>query len=599
MVAEMERLKAAQQLTAAEADEAREEAREERRALESELERSTSKVGELEGALLTARAEFRAEAARREREVAKMAGQIEAIREERTQEQIRPATPPEAGGVSPRVATAVSALKEQGHVAFRQLASDVALADPEVRAVVDAAAAKLEDLEEQLLAQEEHAMQQAEQASELQAFFRSTPTAAWELSAGPRGFFMHGGQELTDVNNAWADCLLWAGRQADPAWANDVIFSHLSLIRGARRNYTPEECKVLAAEFSELEARYKASGMEPDFLAALQALQEEEDGMGKIWSPTLGPGPSGQAQSPHESACSRDSSSGSSSADSQTTNMQELIAALEEAKADLEALRRTMLDLKAQHEIESSSLQSALLAEETAIAKLVDEHTGEVEKLRQEKASLLEELARSDEKVGTLIQDFETASTTPPTSPMRELELVSSLDRATQLAHNAEMAQQENVDSLRRQLEQANAELNAARSQLAQTASVSSATHSEYSVSNNSGAASAKQETSSSLVGPSRLPEHLEEELQVLALELQSTASELHTLRETSDASLDEYGKQVDFYSKSVERLIGDKTSLQQENSMLLEELTGTKVQIAEVLEDYDKAKKQLFAHSK
>jgi chromosome segregation ATPase len=279
--------------------------------------------------------------------------------------------------------------------------------------------------------------------------------------------------------------------------------------------------------------------------------------------------------------------------------MQELIAALEEAKADLEALRRTMLDLKAQHEIESSSLQSALLAEETAIAKLVDEHTGEVEKLRQEKAALLEELARSDEKVGTLIQDFETASTTPPTSPMRELELVSSLDRATQLAHNAEMAQQENVDSLRRQLEQANAELNAARSQLAQTASVSSATHSEYSVSNNSGAASARQETSSSLVGPSRLPEHLEEELQVLALELQSTASELHTLRETSDVSLDEYGKQVDFYSKSVERLIGDKTSLQQENSMLLEELTGTKVQIAEVLEDYDKAKKQLFAHSK
>merc|ERR1719198_91994 len=154
------------------------------------------------------------------------------------------------------------------------------------------------------------------------------------------------------------------------------------------------------------------------------------------------------------------------------------------------------------------------------------------------------------------------------------------------------MAQQENVDLLRRQLEQANAELNAARSQLAQT-------HYEYSVTNNSGAASAKQETSSSLVGPSRLPEHLEEELQVLALELQSTASELHTLRETSDASLDEYGKQVDFYSKSVERLIGDKTSLQQENSMLLEELTGTKVQIAEVLEDYDKAKKQLFAHSK
>ena len=222
----------------------------------------------------------------------------------------------------------------------------------------------------------------------------------------------------------------------------------------------------------------------------------------------------------------------------------------------------------------------------------MDEHTGEVEKLRQEKASLLEELARSDEKVGTLIQDFETASTTPPTSPMRELELVSSLDRATQLAHNAEMAQQENVDLLRRQLEQANAELNAARSQLAQT-------HSEYSVSNNSGAASAKQETSSSLVGPSRLPEHLEEELQVLAFELQSTTSELHTLRETSDASLDEYGKQVDFYSKSVERLIGDETSLQQENSMLLEELTGTKVQIAEVLEDYDKAKKQLFAHSK
>ena len=106
--------------------------------------------------------------------------------------------------------------------------------------MVDAAAAKLEDLEEQLLAQEEHAMQQAEQASELQAFFRSTPTAAWELSAGPRGCFMHGGQELTDVNNAWADCLLWAGRQADPAWANDVLFSHLSLIRGARRNYTPE-----------------------------------------------------------------------------------------------------------------------------------------------------------------------------------------------------------------------------------------------------------------------------------------------------------------------------------------------------------------------
>ena len=116
-----------------------------------------------------------------------------------------------------------------------------------------------------------------------------------------------------------------------------------------------------------------------------------------------------------------------------------------------------MLDLKAQHEIESSSLQSALLAEETAIAKLVDEHTGEVEKLRQEKAALLEELARSDEKVGTLIQDFETASTTPPTSPMRELELVSSLDRATQLAHNAEMAQQENVD-LKDQLDKCNCE---------------------------------------------------------------------------------------------------------------------------------------------
>ncbi len=279
--------------------------------------------------------------------------------------------------------------------------------------------------------------------------------------------------------------------------------------------------------------------------------------------------------------------------------MQELIAALDEAKADLEALRGTMLDLKAQHEAESSSLQSALLAEETAIAKLVDEHAEEVEKLHQERAALLEELARTDEKVGTLIQDFETASTTPPTSPMRELELVTSLDHATQVANSAEMDQQENVKSLRRQLEQANTELNAARAELAQTASVSLAAHSEFSVSSNSGDALAKQETSSSLVGPSRLPEHLEEELQVLALELQSTASELQTLRETSDASLDEYGKQVDFYSKSVERLIGDKTSLQQENSMLLEELTGTKVQIAEVLEDYDKAKKELFAYSK
>ena len=48
-----------------------------------------------------------------------------------------------------------------------------------------------------------------------------------------------------------------------------------------------------------------------------------------------------------------------------------------------------------------------------------------------------------------------------------------------------------------------------------------------------------------------------------------------------------------------MERLICDKTSLQQENSMLLEELTGTKVQIAEVLEDYDKAKKELITYSK
>ena len=127
MVAEMERLKAAQQLTAAEADEAREDAREERRALESELERSVSKVGELEGALLTARAKFRAEAARREREVAEMTRQIEVIREEHTQVQVQPGTPRGDADVSPRVATAVSALKDQGHVAFRQLArhSDV------------------------------------------------------------------------------------------------------------------------------------------------------------------------------------------------------------------------------------------------------------------------------------------------------------------------------------------------------------------------------------------------------------------------------------------------------------------------------------------
>ena len=595
MMDEMERLRAAQQLTAAEADEAREEALEERRALESELERSVSKVGELEEALLAARAEFGAEAARREREVAEMAGQVESAREKQAREQARAATPREDADVSPRVASAVSALKEQGHVAFHQLASDVALADPEVRAVVDAAASKLEVLEEQLLVQEDHAVLEREQARELQKFFRSTPVAAWELSAGPTGGFIYGGQELTNTNNAWAKCLLQAGSRRDPACADDVLRSHLTLMKDICRNYPPAECKKLVAEFAGLKATYKDSGMERVFFSTLKALQEEEDGMGKIWSPTLGPGPSGQAQSPPESAGSKDSSSSSSAADSQT--VQELLAALDEAKVDLDTLRGTMLDLKAQHETDSNSLQAALLAEETTMAKLVEQHAEEVKKLQQKNAALLEELARTDEKVDMLIQDFEKASLTPPASPMRELELVSSLDRATQAAETAGMAQQEDVKGLHRQLEEANAELSALRDQLAQTPTASSATRSDLSVSNTDG--DALEETSSSFVGPSRLPEHLEEELQGLALELQLTASELQSLRETSNASLDEYGKQVDFYSKSVERLIGDKTSLQQENSMLLEELTGTKVQIAEVLEDYDKAKKELITYSK
>ena len=594
MMDEMERLRAAQQLTAAEADEAREEALEERRALESELERSVSKVGELEEALLAARAEFRAEAARREREVAEMAGQVESAREKQAREQARAATPREDADVSPRVASAVSALKEQGHVAFHQLASDVALADPEVRAVVDAAASKLEVLEKQLLVQEDHAVLEREQARELQKFFRSTPVAAWELSAGPTGGFIYGGQELTNTNNAWAKCLLQAGSRRDPACANDVLCSHLTLMKDICRNYPPAECKKLVAEFAGLKATYKDSGMERVFFSTLKALQEE-DGMGKIWSPTLGPGPSGQAQSPPESAGSKDSSSSSSAADSQT--VQELLAALDEAKVDLDTLRGTMLDLKAQHETDSNSLQAALLAEETTMAKLVEQHAEEVKKLQQKNAALLEELARTDEKVDMLIQDFEKASLTPPASPMRELELVSSLDRATQAAETAGMAQQEDVKGLHRQLEEANAELSALRDQLAQTPTASSAARSDLSVSNTDGAA--LEETSSSFVGPSRLPEDLEEELQGLALELQSAASELQSLRETSNASLDEYGKQVDFYSKSVERLIGDKTSLQQENSMLLEELTGTKVQIAEVLEDYDKAKKELITYSK
>ena len=99
--------------------------------------------------------------------------------------------------------------------------------------------------------------------------------------------------------------------------------------------------------------------------------------------------------------------------------------------------------------------------------------------------------------------------------------------------------------------------------------------------------------------GLSRLPQHLEAELQELAKELQTTTDELNILRESSDASIEEAGRQVEFYSQNMERLICDKTDLQQENSMLLEELTGTKVQMAEILEDYDRAKKKLISYSR
>ena len=196
---EIECLKASLHLTTAEAEEAREDAREDKMAMTTELEKTKSEVGELEAALLAARAEYRAELESRKERLADMEEQIESLRTESRSRRDGD------GDLSPRVALAVSSLKEQGHVAFKQLASDVALADPEVRCIINAAATKLEDLEDQLLAQEELATREAEQASEMQSFFMSTPAEGWEVSAGPTGRFIFGGQELTEVNNSWTN----------------------------------------------------------------------------------------------------------------------------------------------------------------------------------------------------------------------------------------------------------------------------------------------------------------------------------------------------------------------------------------------------------
>ena len=214
----------------------------------------------------------------------------------------------------------------------------------------------------------------------------------------------------------------------------------------------------------------------------------------------------------------------------------------------------------------------------------------EISYLRQERESLLQDLSRANDKIATLIQDFEAEVVSPPQSPFREIELVSALDEAIEVANRAESKEDdETIASLRHDLEAVSGELQ--KMKLSQ--STTWATLDSTSVS------FTEEQDVASCAGPSRLPEHLEAELQDLAEELQTTTEELSILRESSDASIEEAGRQVEFYSQNMERLIGDKTDLQQENSMLLEELTGTKIQMAEILEDYDRAKKRLVSYSK
>jgi len=579
---EIECLQASLHLTTAEAEEAREDAREDKMALTAELEKTKSEVGVLKAALLAARAEYRAELESRKERLADMEEQIESMRTESS------SCHDGDGELSPRVALAVSSLKEQGHVAFKELASDVALADPEVRCIINAAATKIEDLEDQLFTQEELASREGEQASEMQSFFLSTPAERWEVSAGPTGRFIFGGQEQTEVNNSWTNCLLLLKESMsgsrDAASAMNANFDTLLdifvwLVKDADAEQSTRANESVLQKITALEERCTTVGICEKIISIKEHIEGRKENVGKILSPTPGPALSGPTESPCDSAGSHEQ------------NGKELMDCLHDARAELEVLHNTMVELKRQHEIDIEKVHAAILAEESSSDFFLDGQASEIFYLRQERETLLQNLSQSNDKIATLIHDFEAEVVSSPQSPfLREIELVSALDRAIEVANRAQSKEdEEDIAMLRSGLVKVSAELE--KMKLSQNTTAVSLDSTSVSITEKNDVTSSE--------GQSRLPQHLEAELQELAKELQTTTDELSIIRDSSDASIEEAGRQVEFYSQNMERLICDKTDLQQENTMLLEELMGTKIQMAEILEDYDRAKKKLVSYSR